>query len=259
MSKSRIYTAFDQIHADEAIKNKTSNFLSEQIRIRSKSRTIMMRRFAAAAASFVLLLAGGGYFTCLMPVSAISVDINPSLQLELNRLDQVVSVTGFNEDGEQLADSLDIMFLGYQDALDTILEDEQIEQYLTGGDSVYITVSGNNQTHCQNLLTAIEDSTAETGNIYCTSATSEEAAAAREAGLTVGKYRAFLELQQLTPDISPEDISGWTMKQIRDQIEQLEIGSTFEFNDEEENPGAGHQYGQNKGNGGQQKGKKQNG
>lgn len=259
MSKSRIYTAFDHVHADEAIKNKTSDFLSEQIRIRTKSRTTMVRRFAAAAASFVLLFAGGGYFTCLMPVSAISVDINPSLQLELNRLDQVVSVTGYNEDGQQLADSLDVMFLGYQDALDEILEDEQIGQYLTDGESVYITVSGNNQTHCQNLLTAIEDSTAGTGNVYCTSATAEEVLAAREAGLTVGKYRAFLELQQLDPDISSEDISGWTMKQIRDRIEQLETGGASESDDGQEKPGAGYQYGQNKGNGGQQKGKKQNG
>lgn len=259
MSKSRIYSAFDQIHADEAIKNKTSNFLSEQIRIRSKSRTIVMRRFAAAAASFVLLLAGSGYFTCLMPVSAISVDVNPSLELELNRLDQVVSVTGYNEDGQQLADSLDVMFLGYQDALDAILQDEQIGQYLAGDASVYITVSGNDQTHCQNLLTAIEGCTAGNGNVYCTSATAEEASAAREAGLTVGKYREFVELQQLDPDVTSEDIRDWTMKEIRERIEELETGSESESDTQQENSGTGHRYGQNKENGGQQKGKKQNG
>lgn len=259
MSKSRIYTAFDHVHADESIKNKTSDFLSEQIRARTLSRTTMVRRFAAAAASFVLLLAGGGYFTCLVPVSAISVDVNPSVELQLNRLDRVVSVTGYNEDGEQLADSLDVMFLGVQDALDEILNDEQIGQYLADDGSVYITVSGNNQTHCQNLLKTVEGCTAGNGNVYCTSATAEEASAAREAGLTVGKYREFVELQQLDPDITSEDISDWTMKEIRDRIEELETGSESESDTQQENSGTGYQYGQNKENGGKQKGKKQNG
>lgn len=258
MKTGRIYAAFDRVHADDALKTKTGDFLAAEIRSRSRSRGMAVRRLVAVAACFVLLLAGGGgYFTWLMPVSAISVDINPSLELRLNRLDQVVSVTGYNEDGQQLADSLEVMFLDYQDALDEILEDEQVEQYLVGDDAVYITVSGKNETHCQKLLSAIEDCTADSQNVYCSAASSEEADAARAAGLTVGKYRAFLELQQLDPEISAEDVSDWTMKEIRDCIAQLD-GSSSESGSGKENQGTGYGPGGKNGNGqGKGKGKGQ--
>ena len=230
MKTGRIYTAFDRIHADDALKQKTSNFLAAELRTRSHSHTMSVRRIAAFAPCFVLLLAGGGgYFTWLMPVSAISVDINPSLELRLNRLDQVVSVTGYNEDGQQLADSVEVIFLNYQDALDEILESEQAEQYLNGDDAVYITVSGNNENHCQKLLSAIEDCTADGQagqQVYCSAASGEEADAAREAGLTVGKYRAYLELQQLDPSVSAEEVSEWTMREIRDRLEELSGSET---------------------------------
>lgn len=46
-------------------------------------------------------------------------------------------------------------------------------------------------------------------------------AAAQEAGLPYGKYRAFLELQALDPTLTPEDVAGMTMKEIRAWIDEL--------------------------------------
>lgn len=44
---------------------------------------------------------------------------------------------------------------------------------------------------------------------------------AHEAGLSYGKYMAYLELKELDPDIAPEDVQGMTMREIRDRIGQL--------------------------------------
>lgn len=49
----------------------------------------------------------------------------------------------------------------------------------------------------------------------------KRALAAHEAGLSCGKYRAFLELQLLDPDITPEAVQGMTMREIRELIESL--------------------------------------
>lgn len=57
--------------------------------------------------------------------------------------------------------------------------------------------------------------------MYCHSASSEGAAAARELGLPCGKYRAFLELRKLDPDITPEEVCNMTMRQIRELIVDL--------------------------------------
>lgn len=57
------------------------------------------------------------YFT---PTAAISIDINPSIELEVNRFGRVLSVTGYNDDGRVLADSLPIKHLGYADAAEQV-------------------------------------------------------------------------------------------------------------------------------------------
>ena len=36
---------------------------------------------------------------------------------------------------------------------------------------------------------------------------------AHKAGLSVGKYRAFLELKAKKPEITPEEVQGLTMRQ----------------------------------------------
>ena len=53
-------------------------------------------------------------------------------------------------------------------------------------------------------------------NAYCYSADSKEVAPAHGHGMSCGKYRAFLELQKLCPDITPEEIQNMTMREIRD-------------------------------------------
>ena len=49
----------------------------------------------------------------------------------------------------------------------------------------------------------------------------EVAAAAHAVGLSCGKYRAYLELHELDPSVTPADIQGMTMREIRDRIAAL--------------------------------------
>lgn len=43
--------------------------------------------------------------------------------------------------------------------------------------------------------------------------------------LSCGKYRAFLELQLLDPDITPEAVQNMTMREIRELINSLSVNS----------------------------------
>ena len=49
----------------------------------------------------------GGTWLYFTPTMEISVDINPSIELGVNRFDRVISVDGYNEDGQALAQLLD--------------------------------------------------------------------------------------------------------------------------------------------------------
>lgn len=212
---------FGPIRAEEDLKDRTRAFLAK--RTRSYGETAAKRRrcpaYAAACACLLLALLGGRwlYFT---PTAAISIDINPSLELSVNRFDRVIAVTGFNEGGQALSDALDVKYKNYAQAVEQILCHDSVAALLSGGEVMAITVAGPDGQSAK-LLSGVETCTAGQGDIDCYSARPEETAAAHEAGLSCGKYRAFLELQLLDPDVTPEAVQGMTMREIRDRINRL--------------------------------------
>lgn len=70
---------------------------------RKKQNRFMVytRRIAAVAAVFVFMLIGAGILT-RMPVTYVSLDVNPSVEYKLNVFDQVVDVVMVNEDARTL-------------------------------------------------------------------------------------------------------------------------------------------------------------
>lgn len=215
---------FGPIRAEEDLKDRTRVFLVERTRnyTRAEPKKRRYPAYAAACACLLLVLLGGRwlYFT---PTAAISIDINPSLELSVNRLDRVIAVTGFNEDGQALSSALNVKYKNYAQAVEQILHHDSVTALLSNGEVMSITVAGPDGQSAK-LLSGVETCTAGQGDIDCYSARPEEAAAAYEAGLSCGKYRAFLELRQLDPDITTEAVQGMTMREIRDRIGRLSSG-----------------------------------
>lgn len=213
---------FGPIRAEEDLKDRTKAFLAERTRDYTKAGTEKRRypAYAAACVCLLLTLLGGRwlYFT---PTAAISIDINPSLELSVNRFDRVIAVTGFNEDGQRLSSALDVKYKNYAQAVEQILHHDSVTALLSDGEVMSITVVGPDGQQSAKLLSGVEACAAGQCNIDCYFAQPEEAAAAHEAGLSCGKYRAFLELQRLDPDITPEAVRGMTMREIRDRIDRL--------------------------------------
>lgn len=218
----RIREAFGAIHAEEELKESTRAFLD---RARHRRRR-PARYLAAAMACLVLLVVGiGGYQFYFTPTSVLSIDINPSLELGVNRFDKVVTVQSYNEDGQALADTLELKYLDYQDALEELLASPDVSDRLAQGALLSITVAGENETQCGRLLAGAEACTAGQENVQCRHGDEEELEEAHHAGLSLGKYEAFLELQALDPTVTTDDVAGLTMRQIMDWIEGLESGA----------------------------------
>ena len=208
------------IRAEEALKDRTRAFLAARTQnyTRAPAKGRGHPAYAACACLLLALLGPWLYFT---PTAEISIDINPSLSLRVNRFDRVIAITGLNEDGEALSSTLDVKNRNYTQAVEQILRHDSVTALLSGGEVMTITVVGPDDRQAAKLLSGVEACTAGHHNIDCYSARPEEAAAAHEAGLSCGKYRAFLELQRLDPDITPEDVQGMTMREIQDRIGRL--------------------------------------
>ena len=202
---------FGPIQAGEELKDSTKAFLAEKTR--NYRRAAPERRryhiYAAACACLLFVLLGGQklYFT---PTAEISIDINPSIELSVNRFDQVVSV--------------DIKYKNYVEAMERILHHDSITALLSGDEIMTITVVGADERQSAKILSGVAACTASRNNTYCYFVRSEDVAAAHDVGLSCGKYGAFLELQRLNPDVTPETVQGMTMREIRELIESLSAG-----------------------------------
>ena len=221
---NKIREAFDVIRAEDNLKQNTKEFLRKQLYVKengkAKSFYAKSRQLSAVAACFMVVVAGIGYFSYFQTVSAISIDVNPSIELGINRIDRVVSVEGYNEDGIRLAKQLDVRFMEYTEAVETILEDEVIAEYLNKDEQLSITVLGDDNKS-QEMLSNVNSCVKKHKNVHCHSSNFVEAEEAHRHGLSFGKYKEFLELQELDSNITVEDVQGLTMREIRTWIEEL--------------------------------------
>lgn len=243
----KLKDVFDQVQAEEDLKEKTRAFLARKTRGYKKSRTINYKYLIPAAACLIFVLfAFGGYWLYFTPTADISVDINPSIELGINRFDKVVSVSSYNDDGQELLDSINIKYMDYTEAVDQILASENIAALLDNDAVMTITVVCSDGSQSARLLSGVESCTEGQKNTHCYCADSDEVSQAHHLGLSYGKYRAYLELQALDPDITPEEIQGMTMREIRDLIESLsdddEAETQTESNGYHKN-GNGHGHG----------------
>ena len=77
--QDRIRAAFDSVHAEDALKERTRRFLAGKTRNYAHGPAPAYRRLAPVLACFLFLLLGlGGYWLYFLPTSYISIDVNPS-------------------------------------------------------------------------------------------------------------------------------------------------------------------------------------
>lgn len=233
----RMRKAFDEVRADENLKTSTMAYInSERARREKKSPMPRFRMaFAAALVAFVVMI-GGGYSVYAMPESYVSIDVNPSVELTLNRFDRVLSAAAYNGDGEIVLEGLDLKNERYIDAIDLLIESDAFQAYLTDDNDLTITVVSDVEDE---LLTGILSCrSVERYNAYCTSADAEIVQEAHAYGMSIGKYQACLELCRYDDSISPEDCQGMTMREMHDMTEQ-----------HQGNSGSGSGYGSGSGSG----------
>lgn len=244
----RIKNAFDSIKAEDELKEKTLDYIAAKADAHPR-RSFPAARLVPMLACLVLVILAGGW-AWFSPSATISVDINPSLELGVNRFDKVVYVIGWNDDGRELASSLDLKYMDYDKALEQIMDSEEISSLLSGDGVMTVAVVGDNETQCGRLLSGVRSCTAGQGNAYCYSASAEELEEAHKLGLSYGKYRAFLELLELDPDISPQQVNSMTMREIWDTIESLSGGKqSLPSGQNTHTPGSGQGMGQGNGQG----------
>lgn len=248
---NRIKETFDQIHAERELVDGTREYLARKTSRYSGRRVLPYRRLVPVMAclSFVLvcLAAYGLYF---VPTSMISIDVNPSLELGINRFGKVVSIEPYNDDGERLVKDLSIRFMDYRTALKQILDNEDVSELLSGDEVLSVVVVVDDEKDSEKIISDVTTCISGYKNAHCYSADNGDAMEAHEMGVSCGKYKAFLELQALDPDVTAEEVKGMTMRELWDRIAELSQdssgisrGGDYAGNGENHGHGHGHDMG----------------
>lgn len=215
---------FDGVCADDSLRGSAYAAVCREISgrrekvLRPKSRASAVFRLAAGCvAAFVVML--GGYSLCFAEDSYVSIDVNPSVELGLNRFERVVSVTAYNAEGSKVISGEQLMYKPYASAVTMVLERVKASGYAGGDAYVTFTVqsSGGEQRE-QSILGGLHGCASELApdsRVEYTAVGKQTRLDAKSNGMTAGKYLAALELQSLDPAVTLDDCRGFGMGEIK--------------------------------------------
>lgn len=196
-------------------------------------------RIAAIAACLALVACPiGGVADFLRPVAYVGIDVNPSVELMLNRFDIVVGTHALNDDGQRALDEAPCMWRSFDDAARDL--DGAMRAIAGEVAVVEVSIDCDNESRYAALAAQSNNCFGCNGEAHCDRTNAEERQAAHNLGMGVAKYRAYQELQEAGVDISAEKCASMSMRELRDMLAKNNIDDNGEGS---AHAGAGKRYG----------------
>jgi len=216
----------DLVKAEDKLKENTKEYVRNAYANRNLENTqahsrkhirridFTRKRLLGLIASVVLCMAilGGGY-TYNLPVSYLSIDINPSVELGINIFNRVISAEGINIDGQALLQENKLRNMRIEKAAEILVEEaaEQGHVAANGSTVIAFTALSDNEEKAMLLEQITRDQVQlllhEQGIdaiIYTDRSSLKLREQARQLGLSGGKFRLIALLQIMDPGISVE-------------------------------------------------------
>lgn len=176
--------------------------------VETKKKTRRWAPLAAAACLALVLVGGGGgyyYYSVNNAVaSLVSLDVNPSIQLEVNKNEKVLSATPMNDDGAEILADMDLKGTQADVAMYAIIGSLLQHGYVDElANSILITVEDDDQARGEKLqqeLTAQADAALENAQVsgavlaQTLQHTEELSQKAQEYGISTGKAALIMAI-----------------------------------------------------------------
>lgn len=217
---NRIRKSMEGIRASKELKADTLRYLERQ----RDRRSFGWRRpaYALAVLCLLALIGVGGYSRYSVPISYISMDVNPSIELGINRYGRVVTAEAYNQDGGNVLRRLSLKNKPYVQAVRNLLEDETFGNYLTDNAALVFTIiSDSPDVMRRELESAVTGQSCQVLTYVSDSHCMQEA---HSHDMSFGKYRAYLELAEYDGSVTLEECHAMSMGEIQERIEGCRSG-----------------------------------
>ena len=154
-------------------------------------RSNSMKAFGSIAALFLLVFTFFSTFKYDQAYAVVSLDINPSIQIEADSKQRIIKVEGVNDDGKNI-DFSDIKDIPLNEGIQRIKEKLVEKNYLDSNKEVLVGVyikNGDNVSYEEDLQKAIR-TTFDTEDITYVKADKEEVDEAKTENISLGRYKA---------------------------------------------------------------------
>ena len=238
---NRINSAFDAIVAEQELKQSTMNFLEKK----TGSRKRFKIRWVAVAAAALVVIVFAVFFSYNLyhaETAVLDIDVNPSIEITLNRFGRVIAANAYNEEGEQLLESVPLLNKTYEEALE-ILIDKMVQR----GDiqdaglfsATLQTDDGallNKVTRCIGAALKTHDKDIKQ-SIFAVD--KETKTRSHDLNLSPAKYLVIMELQSLDPTVTVDSCRDSSISEINRKIENCR-NEHGENKGDDHNPGEGN-------------------
>ena len=240
--KQMIRDAFDTVTCSDALKKQTCDYVAGRMRRGRKSAARKLKWAVSMACLLLFATSGlGGLRLYYAEAAVISIDVNPSIELDINRWGRVVDQTTYGQEGETILQSLSLKHMEYGDALTLLLGSDEMQKYFKKDSLVSITLEAEDDG--QAMLSDLQ-ACVDTALKQCHGSVTAEYASvdshmcdeAHEHGMSLGKYYAIQELLTVDPQATLDEFKDKSMKEIRAIPSTANTGSRPEFRSK---PGAG--------------------
>ena len=229
MNDSRFRRVLGKVQAEEALKEKTAEYLNDIIRKKASGSDShrLRNRLVYLCISAVLLLSAipaGMFFS---PDGYIDIDVNPAIELTVNCFGVVIDARAYNEDGISVLSRTDIQYKKISEALGLLLETMEEQGYLIQEGLLSVTVQSNDKKRETKFLDGLKSAAAEYMKSYQMNITADIFAVneeiksyASENLVSPAKYIAITELQAADPQVTFDSCRGHSVSEIKKMIKE---------------------------------------
>lgn len=202
-----------------------------------KNNRAWLRTVIACAAAFILIFGGtlgiNTYKENNTVSARISLDVNPSVEIQVNRKERVLDVIPLNEDGQKIIGDMDFSGSTIDVAVNALVASMMRNGYISDmANSILVTVSGEDAGRDTELESRV---TAEIGKILAGNSMSESVISqvlksdevlndlAEEYGITEGKAKLINEIVSQNSIYKFEDMVPLTINQLKLLTESNDI------------------------------------
>ena len=183
-------------------------------------KTVRFRRtrgmIAAAAAALVLVAGGAGTYTMTAQAySYVSIDVNPSIEYTLNRLDRIIGAEALNGEAQTVVSALEEYGIRGKTLAEALTVTGQILRengYLTDEEEyLLVNIAPGSERHAPGLQKAAEDvfgDAERTGDVLSlNTSTPATRRTAKKLGISSGRYEEIRAIKAEESGGNPEEIT----------------------------------------------------